>query len=86
MSLIAEDLPIPASGCRHGSARRTAVLNAVEQFWTTQPTVPEQGATRIAALKQRLANALSVDVSLVSNRLAAKAMQAFIDERFGGSE
>ncbi len=78
------DADVPGTGCRH--VVRDAVVTAVETFWTTQPTVAERTITRLAAIKQRIANAAGVDVSLVSNKMVAKAVDAFIVERFGGAD
>lgn len=84
--LQVEDVPPLPSGCQHNFALREAVIDAVNTFWTTNPTVPERSITRLAALKQRIADAAGVDVSQVSNRMAARAVLAHLDERFGGTD
>lgn len=85
-ALQVEDVPPLPSGCQHNFALREAVIDAVNTFWTTQPTVAERTITRMAALKQRIANAAGVDVSQVSNRMAARAVLAHLEERFGGTD
>lgn len=84
--LQVEDLPPLPSGCIHNYALREAVVDAVNTFWGTQPTVAERTITRLAALKQRIATAAGVDVAQVSNKMAARAVLAHLEERFGGTD
>lgn len=81
-TLTTDDLP--GVGCRH--VVRTAVVDAVEAYFTSQPTVAERTITHLAAIKQRLATAAGVTAAQVSNKMVARAVQAFIDERFGGTD
>lgn len=81
MPLTTED--VPGTGCRH--VVRDAVVEAVETFFTTQPTVAERTITRLAALKNRMATAAGVNAAAVNNKMVARALDSFIDERFGGA-
>lgn len=81
--LSTSDLP-ETSSCRHVIVEQ--VLDAVHQFWTTNPTVAERSITRLEAIRNRIANAAGIDVSLVTNRMVARAVIAHIERRFGGSD
>lgn len=81
-----DDLPPVAGGCSHRHAVRAAVLDAVDTFWTTQPTVAERTITRLASLKNRIATAAGTSAANVSNLLVARIMVAYIEERFGGTD
>lgn len=84
--LQVEDVPPKPDGCVHNFALREAVVDAIATYWTSQPAVAERTITHLAAIKQRIAAAAGVNASAVSNRMAARAMLAFIEERFGGTD
>jgi hypothetical protein len=82
-SLSTDD--VPGTGCRH--IVRDAVVQAVSDFFTTVPTVAERTITRTVALKTRIATAAGLaGPNDVSNKMMARALQAAIEERFGGTE
>ena len=85
-TLSTDDLPPVVGGCSHRHAMRAAVVAAVETFWTTNPTTAERTITRLASIKNRIATAAGTTAANVSNKMVARAVQAFIDERFGGTE
>lgn len=76
---------VPGTGCRH--VVRDAVVQAVNDFFTTQPTVAERSVTRTQALKARIAAAAGLaGASDVSTVMMCRALVAAIDERFGGTD
>lgn len=81
-----EDLPPVVGGCSHRHAMREAVLDAVETFWTTPPTTAERTITRLVSIKNRIATAAGTSASNVTNKMVARVMVAYIEERFGGTE
>ena len=83
-----EDLPVVA-GCRHTASQRAmreAVLSAIDTFWTTNPTTAERTITRLASIKNRIATAAGTTAGNITNKMVARALQSYIDERFGGTD